>query len=716
MQDIALSLLTNGYTPLRLEPNEKYTKATGWSTTVPTQESISRDFARPSNIGVRLGDPQKDGTYLIAIDIDVEDASLIRCVERAIGTSVPVKRGKKGYTYFVRMDREVKTHKIYLKRNGKKTAAIDVLARGAQTVVPPSVHPDTKKPYYWVAGVPITDIAVNELPVFTPCLLDEIRGFGANEEDHIYQLNDMEWLGAGGGGNTHDVCVSAVSSMVARKWTDAEIQYRIQRAKKEACDAAGTVYNWPEAEKVIQEWIDSSRDKKFDTTAKQRVDDIPIEMLNNYVYVVEIDRMYCLKKNVAMNKNQFDNVHSRDIPKPWATLLCSPDLRICDKLTYSPGQPRFCMEKSFNSAAILDCLNVWTANDLEPEEGDVGLWLDLVSKVFDGDQKAINHVISFLAFSVQYPGQRINHAIVLQGTQGIGKDSIFNAVASIFGSQNVASVTLNQVESQFNDWLFGKQLIIFQEMLAPGRRSIYNKLKTVITDETHSVNMKHLPVQRIYNRGNYVFLTNYKHALSLDRDDRRMWVWYSKMQPQDETYYVNFYKWMADKRSIANLYDYLLKYDTSKFNPTASPYMTADKMHMIQTSSSEVEQYLRDAYENNTWPLASDLISMNHILAALRPIMRVSTPLLTESLEHICGKLGECSVRPRIKTDGGSEVRLRLKSIRKHNKWKDATAAQLLAEYKIPLPPLQGESDGSYSTYKGPETSGDTSVDTGDDF
>ena len=202
MQDVALSLLTNGYTPLRLEPNEKYTKATGWSTTVPTEESISRDFARPSNIGVRLGDPQKDGTYLIAIDIDVEDAPLIRCVERAIGTSVPVKRGKKGYTYFVRMDREVKTHKIYLKRGGKKTAAIDVLARGAQTVVPPSIHPDTKKPYHWVAGIPITNIAVNEIPVFTPCLLDEIRGFGSNEEDFIYQLNDMEWLGVGGGANT----------------------------------------------------------------------------------------------------------------------------------------------------------------------------------------------------------------------------------------------------------------------------------------------------------------------------------------------------------------------------------------------------------------------------------------------------------------------------------------------------------------------------------
>lgn len=81
----------------------------------------------------------------------------------------------------------------------------------------------------------------------------------------------MEWAGVGGGGNTHDTCVRAVSSMVARKWSDPAIHERIQRAKREACVQAGTEYRWPKSQKVIQEWIDSARAKFTSTsTAKPK--------------------------------------------------------------------------------------------------------------------------------------------------------------------------------------------------------------------------------------------------------------------------------------------------------------------------------------------------------------------------------------------------------------------------------------------------------------
>jgi hypothetical protein len=700
MQDVALKLFTNGYTPLRLEPGEKYTKATGWSTHSPTIESIKRDFARPSNLGIRVGDLLKDGTSLIGIDVDVEDVALIRCVERAIGMKVPVKRGKKGYTYMVRVDRELRTTRITLKRDGKNKPAIDVLARGSQTVLPPSIHPDTNLPYVWVSGTPLTDIPINEIPIFTPSMLDEIRGFASSADDKIYQLNDMEWNGVGGGGNTHDICLSAVSSMIARKWTDEEIQYRIQRAKRESCEEAGHKYDWPEAEKKIQEWIDSSRDKKFDTTAKQRKDDIPLDMINGYVYVIEIDRMYDLDKNVMMNKTQFENKHWRDINKPWATMICCQDLRICDKLTYAPGQPRFCKEKSFTSNSILNCLNVWVPSEVEDMEGDITPWLELLDKVFDGDKTAIKHVTSFLAFMVQNPGERINHALVIQGEQGIGKDSIFNAVGNILGNQNVSSVLLQHVESQFNDWLFGKQLVIFQEMLAPGRRNIYNKLKTILTDPTHTINAKHLPLQRVYNRGNYVFLTNYKHALSIDPGDRRMWVWYSEMKPLGPNFYISFYKWLGDRNSASHLYNYLIHYDTSGFNPTAAPPMTAGKMSMIKSSGSEVEQYLTEAFENNAWPMGSDLVNINHMLAAIRPIMRVTTPMLKDALEGAARNVADVQLRPRIKIQDGKDVRVRLWSIRNHHTWSTANAEQLLKEYRMPLPPLQGETEGSYASFK----------------
>lgn len=99
--------------------------------------------------------------------------------------------------------------------------------------------------------------------MFGLSLIDEIRGFCVNPDDPIYALNNMEWAGVGGGGNTHDTCVAAVGSMVARRWSDAEIHDRVARAKREACEHAGQPFNWPEQQKTIQGWIDSARAKDF---------------------------------------------------------------------------------------------------------------------------------------------------------------------------------------------------------------------------------------------------------------------------------------------------------------------------------------------------------------------------------------------------------------------------------------------------------------------
>lgn len=697
MIEYALKLLELGYVPLRVDPDSKAARNPGWQAETPTEDSLRRSFARTSNIGIRCGDPHKDGSVLAGIDIDIEEAELIRCVERAIGdASVPVKRGKKGATYMVRLDRATKSGKIHWLRDGKKINAIDVLCGGAQTVIPPSIHPETKLPYKWIAGTPLDQVDYRSLPIFGTSLLDEIRGFCKDPEDAIYALNDMEWAGVGGGGNTHDVCLRAVSSMVARQWTDADIHLRVERAKREACEAAGAAFMWPEAYKTIQEWIDSSRNKKFDvTTTGVRLKDVPMVLINRYAYVQSLNQMWDLEKSLPVEKDVFNNLHCSEVKQPWKTLTEHPDLRKVDRLTYAPGEPVFCKEKSYDSDVMMDCLNTYCPSGVEPEEGDVAPFVDLLSEVLDHHPDAIKHVTSFFAHMVQNPQERINHALVLQGEQGIGKDSLIAALEKLVGRHNSIQVTLQHVESQFNEWLFGKQLVVYQEMLAPGRRGIYNRLKTYITDPFHTVNVKMTKLQRIPNRAAYIFLTNYKHALSIDPTDRRLWVWFSKMQPRSPSYFKNYYMWLNDPRSPGHLLDYLLKYDISDFKPAAPPPMTDAKRQMLETSAGEVEQYLRGAIESQTWPMGCDLVSVQHLHGALRSTLRASTGIITEALDNLCPE-GFLDQRPRI---GGS--RMRLRCIRNFTKWSTAPSAELAKAYRMPLPPQQGENEGAYQVYSG---------------
>lgn len=147
-------LVSRGYSPLPIAPG---TKAPGtywlrdgwqpmrrwdnWCKKLPPPNVI-QGWSKWPNAGAGVA----CGMGLICIDIDLEEC--MTALLAILPVSNVKKKGRKGVSLFYRGN----TDKIRSRnfRTIDKVGLVDLLSEGKQTVLPPSIHPDTGEPYYWL--------------------------------------------------------------------------------------------------------------------------------------------------------------------------------------------------------------------------------------------------------------------------------------------------------------------------------------------------------------------------------------------------------------------------------------------------------------------------------------------------------------------------------------------------------------------------------------
>jgi hypothetical protein len=157
-------LIALGLCPLPIEPGTKrpalyagggFAPMVNWTTRPPITAPQPG-----AGIGVRLGD------VLVALDIDTDDAAigcaLIDGVLPSPGLRTVTKAGKRGQTLFFRVSEGQRMPSKRFKVNGVIVA--ELLSLGKQTVLPPTVHPDTHLPYVWGNGMTLYNTDISRLP------------------------------------------------------------------------------------------------------------------------------------------------------------------------------------------------------------------------------------------------------------------------------------------------------------------------------------------------------------------------------------------------------------------------------------------------------------------------------------------------------------------------------------------------------------------------
>ena len=123
--------------------------------------------------------------------------------------------------------------------------------------------------------------------------------------------------------------------------------------------------------------------------------------------------------------------------------------RPVEQMTWAPGLPmtikdRLVADGGWIERQDVTCFNLYRPPRIEPgDAAKAGLWLDHIYKIFDSDDAA--HCIHWLAHRVQLPQDKINHALVLGGAQGIGKDTMLEPLKHAVGPWNFHEVSPGQL-------------------------------------------------------------------------------------------------------------------------------------------------------------------------------------------------------------------------------------------------------------------------------
>lgn len=148
----------------------------------------------------------------------------------------------------------------------------------------------------------------------------------------------------------------------------------------------------------------------------------------------------------------------------------------------------------------------------------------IIDHVLGNDAATLDHFYNWLSTIVQFK-TRAGTAWVLQGTQGTGKGLLMhNILTPLFGYENVAAKRMEELESQFTEFMENK-FIVFIDEIESGK-SLYHakvtaKLKNLIVEPMISIRNMYRPAYLAPNFASMIFASNKPSSVEVAPDDRR---------------------------------------------------------------------------------------------------------------------------------------------------------------------------------------------------
>jgi hypothetical protein len=212
-----------------------------------------------------------------------------------------------------------------------------------------------------------------------------------------------------------------------------------------------------------------------------------------------------------------------------------------EQMTWAPGEPMLVRDRLISDGGWIEHREATCFNLYRPppprhrgEAHKAGSWLAHANKIFGNEA---GHIINWLAHRVQHPQEKINHALVLGGSQGVGKDTLLEPVKHAIGPWNFLEVSPQQTLEQYNG--FVKSIILrvneARDLGDVDRFQFYDHFKayTAAPPDVLRVNEKYLRAHYVFNCCGVIITSNKADGIFLPADDRRHFVAWSELTKED---------------------------------------------------------------------------------------------------------------------------------------------------------------------------------------
>ena len=184
---------------------------------------------------------------------------------------------------------------------------------------------------------------------------------------------------------------------------------------------------------------------------------------HDYIYLPTGDRWPAVSVNSRLkpvpllDKGGKQLLDEEGEPKFLAPSKWLDQFKPVEQMTWAPGLPQIIEGRLIRAGSgWLDrpgasCFNLYHPPVIEPgDPTQATKWIEHARLIYPAEHE---HIIKWLAHRVQFPGEKINHALLFGGGMGIGKDTLLAPVLYAIGAWNFQEASPIDIFASFTQYL-----------------------------------------------------------------------------------------------------------------------------------------------------------------------------------------------------------------------------------------------------------------------